>query len=318
MGFHEVRFPTNISYGSRGGPGFSTNVIRTDSGAEERVARYEVPLHEYDAGYGIRTYDDLVTVKDFYIHRLGPAFGFRWKDHLDFTSAAKGRDAHDDEDQEIGIGDGTETTFQLVKKYSDALVTRTRNIEKPVAGTVLVAIDGAAQTEGVDFTVNTTNGVVTFTTAPLLNEVITAGFEFDVPVRFGIEIDALLAISFDDFGSGSTAIPVSEIRDPRQASDEFFFGGAKNHGLISADITITLLDGRVQQVEPNTTGLAIILPDADDIPAGAPIFILRNEGTQSIDVETPDTTTVGTIPVSGTAELFISEDSVGAKTWFII
>ena len=84
MGFHEVRFPTNISYGARGGPSFNTAVIVLDSGAEERIPRWSTPRYKFDASYGIRSFDDLEAVIDFYIAMLGPAYGFRWKHWLHY------------------------------------------------------------------------------------------------------------------------------------------------------------------------------------------------------------------------------------------
>ena len=120
MSFHEVRFPTGISYGSDGGPGFNTNIIALDSGAEERVARRETAKHIYDVGYGIKDQSDLAAVKTFFMARGGAVHGFRFKDWSDFTSATDGISSYSDTDQTIGVGDGTETDFQLVKNIQAA------------------------------------------------------------------------------------------------------------------------------------------------------------------------------------------------------
>ena len=43
----------------------------------------------------------------------------------------------------LGTGDGTQTQFQLVKRYPSGSVIEVRTITKPVAGTVQVYKDGA-------------------------------------------------------------------------------------------------------------------------------------------------------------------------------
>ena len=60
------------------------------------------------------------------------------------------------------------------------------------------------------WTVDTTTGVVTFTTAPAGGVAVRAGFEFDVPVRF--DSDTLdVTLDFERLGS-ITSIPLLEIR----------------------------------------------------------------------------------------------------------
>jgi uncharacterized protein (TIGR02217 family) len=111
-------------------------------------------------------------------------------------------------DQAIGTGDGTTTAFQLVKRYASGSQTWTRAIAKPVAGTVRIALGGVEQPSG--WSVDTTTGIVTFSTAPSSGVAITAGFEFDVPVRF--DTDALdVTLDLERLGS-ITSIPLLEIR----------------------------------------------------------------------------------------------------------
>lgn len=318
MGFHEdAIFPTNISYGSRGGPGFSTSVIVMDSGQEERVARWTSPKHRYDASYGIRSFDDLMTVKEFYIARLGPAYGFKWFDWLDFSSAANGRDAPDDEDVLIGSGDGTEVNFQLIKNYTSGGITRTRLIIKPISGTVVVALDGVAKTEGTDYTINYTTGIVTFTAAPGAGVEVTAGFKFYVPVRFGKAIDEVFDCSIDSFDSGSIdAIPIVEDKDPGSIADEFYYGGAYDHGNITANIAITHGQGRVHTLAPVSSGLTVTLPNYSNLPAGGPHFYIVNEGTYQVDIKDHIGGTVIQLPSSGVAVLIITINAVSQKAWF--
>jgi uncharacterized protein (TIGR02217 family) len=209
MSFHEIRFPTAISRGAQGGPERCTDVVVLGSGFEERNSRWADSRRSYNAGYGVQSIDALYEVIAFFEERRGRFHGFRWRDHADWKSGAPGS-APTAVDQAIGLGDGTTLTFQLTKTYGAAHAPFTREIRKPAAGTVTVAVDGAARTPGTDFTVSTATGIVTFATAPASGAVISAGFEFDVPVRFDTD---KLEINLSGFRSGAIPnIPIIEIR----------------------------------------------------------------------------------------------------------
>lgn len=180
--FHEVRFPSSISRGSSGGPRRRTDIVTLRSGYEERNSVWADSRREYDAGLGIRDIDDLHEVLEFFEARLGRLYGFRWKDWADYKSCAPNKAVKRD-DQTIGTGDGAETQFQLIKAYTSGPTTYTRAIKKPVSGTVLVEVNGSL-VDGADYSVNTETGIVTFNSAPANTQVIKAGYEFDVPVRF--------------------------------------------------------------------------------------------------------------------------------------
>jgi len=207
MAFHEVRFPDDISRGARGGPERRTQIVELASGDEERNASWANSRRRYDAAYGIRRADDLAAAVAFFEARNGRLYGFRWKDWADFKSCLpSGTPAATD--QALGTGDGATTDFQLVKVYSSGAQTWARTITKPIAGTVLIAIDGVEQTSG--WSVDTTTGLITFTTAPAAGTTITAGFEFDVPVRFDTDT---LDVTLDIERLGSiTSIPLIEVR----------------------------------------------------------------------------------------------------------
>ena len=207
MAFHEVRFPDNISRGARGGPERRTQIVELASGDEERNASWANSRRRYDAAYGIRRADDLAAVVAFFEARNGRLYGFRWKDWGDYKSCLpSGSPAPTD--QVIGVGDGTTTAFQLVKAYASGSQTWMRTIAKPVAGTVVVALDGVTQALG--WSIDTTTGLVTFATAPASGVTITAGSEFDVPVRFDTD---QLGVTHDIERLGSiTSIPLIEVR----------------------------------------------------------------------------------------------------------
>ena len=207
MAFHEVRFPDNISRGARGGPERRTQIVEMASGDEERNGSWADSRRRYDASYGIRKADDLAAVTAFFEARRGRLYGFRWKDWADYKSGLPSANTAAN-DQPIGIGTGAATSFQLVKLYTSGAQFWTRTITKPVAGTVALALNGVTQITG--WTVNTATGVVTFAAAPAPGTTITAGFEFDVPVRF--DTDTLdVTLDFERLGS-ITSIPLIEVR----------------------------------------------------------------------------------------------------------
>ena len=207
MAFHDVRFPDNISRGARGGPERRTQIVELASGDEERNASWASSRRRYDVSYGIRRADDLAAVVAFFEARNGRLYGFRFKDWADHRSCLPSQ-APSSMDQQISIGDGMTTAFQLVKRYPSGGQSWTRAITKTVAGTVQIALNDVAQPSG--WSVDHKTGVVRFDTAPSDGIAITAGFEFDVPVRFDSDV---LDVTLDIERLGSiTSIPLLEIR----------------------------------------------------------------------------------------------------------
>ena len=207
MAFHEVRFPDNISRGARGGPERRTQIVELASGAEERNASWANSRRRYDVAYGIRRADDLAAVVAFFEARNGRLHGFRFKDWADFKSCPPSQ-TPEATDQPIGTGNGSTTEFQLAKRYTSGAQSWSRAITKPVAGTLTIALNGTPQASG--WSVSTTTGLITFTTAPAAGAAITAGFEFDVPVRFDTDV---LDVTLDLERLGSiTSIPLVELR----------------------------------------------------------------------------------------------------------
>lgn len=180
--FHEVRFPTDISRGARGGPVRKTDVVTLASGREHRNARWAHSRRKFDAGYGVKTLANLAAVIAFFEERRGRLIGFRWRDRLDWHSGlASGSPGPFD--QRIGSGDGVLRQFQLVKTYGGPNAPYARPIRKPVAGTVRVAV-GPVELAASAFVVDASTGLVTLNIAPANGMIVSAGFEFDVPVRF--------------------------------------------------------------------------------------------------------------------------------------
>jgi uncharacterized protein (TIGR02217 family) len=209
MSFHEVRFPANLSFGSLGGPERLTEIVTLANGFEERNTPWTHSRRRYDAGLGMRSLSDIDALIAFFEARRGRLFGFRWKDWSDYRSSSSLTDV-DFEDQAIGVGDGQTRDFQLVKIYRSGEMSYTREIRKPVQGTVRVGLQGDVQREGVDFDVALTSGIITFADAPPQGATVTAGFEFDVPVRFDTDS---IQTSVASFKAGEIPnVPVVEVR----------------------------------------------------------------------------------------------------------
>ena len=142
-------------------------------------------------GEALRSLDDLAALQAFFEARRGPLQGFRFTDPADHSSSAPSA-AISPLDQPIGAGDGQTTVLALTKTYGGT-GGYIRPIKKPVAGTVRVAVAGT-ELAAPAFSVDSTTGLVTLATPPAAGAQVTAGFAFDVPVRF--EADHLEA-TFD-------------------------------------------------------------------------------------------------------------------------
>jgi uncharacterized protein (TIGR02217 family) len=210
-GFHEVRFPLDVALGAKGGPERRTEIVTTATGREERNARWAQSRRRYDAGYGVRSVGKLNEVVAFFEERRGRLYGFRFRDRLDFTSRAKNEVATP-LDQVIGTGTGALAVFQLAKTYGASFAPYRRDITKPVVGSVRIAVAGVERFVGTDFTVDHATGRVTFLPGrmPATGAAVTAGFAFDVPVRFDTDF---LEVDLSAFEAGAIpSIPLIEIR----------------------------------------------------------------------------------------------------------
>jgi uncharacterized protein (TIGR02217 family) len=200
--FHEVRLPARLAFGSTGGVERRTEVVTLASGFERRASPWANGRRRYLIGAGVRSLDDAAALVSFFEARRGRLYGFRFKDFADFKSCAPSGTVSA-ADQAIGVGDGTTAAFQLVKAYGDFA----RDVRKPVAGTVVAAVDGVATTA---FAVDTTTGVLTFDAAPGDGAAVTAGFEFDTPVRFDAD---RIDVTLEGFDAGRVvAAPLIEVR----------------------------------------------------------------------------------------------------------
>lgn len=205
MSFHDVRFPAALSFGSSGGIERRTEIVTLVNGFEERNSPWAQSRRRFDAGLGVRSLDDLATVLAFFEARHGRLYGFRWKDWLDHRSGAPSAEPAPTDQAMTGGG----ATWQLTKRYGDAAASYDRAITKPVFGTVRVAVDGTEVPDG-EFNVDTNTGLITLATAANATSTVTAGFEFDVPVRFDSDS---VEVNLAAFEAGEIpSIPIIEVR----------------------------------------------------------------------------------------------------------
>ena len=209
MGFHEIRFPASLSFGSVGGPEWLTEIVTLASGHEERNSPWAQARRRYDAGVALRSLEDIEALIAFFEARHGQLYGFRWKDWSDFKSCRAGA-APAFGDQRIGEGDDATRAFPLLKPYRSGAFEAVRPIVKPVRGSVRIGLGDVEMREGVHYEVDETTGIVTFAEPPNRGVPVTAGYEFDVPVRFDTD---RIQVSLASFQAGEVPnVPVVEIR----------------------------------------------------------------------------------------------------------
>ena len=200
------RFPEDISYGARGGPGFKTSILELSGGHEQRNGEWSEIRSRYDVAQAVNTDALLQVLLTFFYARRGRLIGFRYKDFLDFTL----------ERQLIGLTDGSTATFQIYKRYEDAGGMFDRPLRKPVVGTVMCWVNDVAIVQGAgaaQFQVDTTTGIITLgaTLAAQSGTDVEAACEFDVPVRFDVDQQQLQISSFA--GRDWDSIPLVELRE---------------------------------------------------------------------------------------------------------
>lgn len=317
MGFHNVQFPNDIAYGSSGGPGYKTEIHELkESGAVEFNSRWEAPRHRFDAISGVKDPEQIADLLTFFHARRGSANTFRWKDWKDYSTASNHTDTPSDTDIQIGLGDGSDTTFQLIKTYEDSVVTRTRNILLPIASTVRVSLDDVEQLSG--WSVNDTTGVITFTSAPALNVVIKAGFEFDVKAYFGPGLDDLFNITVSGFEDARIqSIPIIEDKSTATVRDEVNFGGAQPVQATTAPVSITTT-AKVWQFTKTSGTYQAVLPTGSltSWPLGGEYWILINQDPSSTMSLLDETSTeIGPIPANGGTAIIYLGLASSARSW---
>jgi uncharacterized protein (TIGR02217 family) len=201
--YHNTLFPEEISYGSKGGPRFLTTIVTLASGKERRNIEWSKVRSFYDVSHGIKDPDQMLELRNFFYARFGRAYSFKFRDWGDCEIF----------NQNIGVGDGVKTKFQVIKSYISGPGQYDRTITKLKGGSVLpIKVNGVPKVEDTDYTIDYTDGTVTFAVAPANGFVINMPYAFFyVHVRFDID-DFDPKWEFWQYQSWES-IPLVEIKD---------------------------------------------------------------------------------------------------------
>ncbi|MBL1419139.1 MAG: TIGR02217 family protein [Alphaproteobacteria bacterium] len=212
--FQDILFPQNLGFSASRTIERFTEIQNFLSGREQRNARKYHSKRKYMLGVAAKSFVELEKITEFYEARRGALIGFKWHDILDYKSC----DIEDEisaTDQKIGIYDGEVAEFQLSKTYGDAVdddQNYIRKITKPYDASLRIAVNDV-ELNVSHFGVEVLTGIVTILPSAGLveDDVISAGFEFDVAVRFA---EHELKVDYSSFKSGEIAqIPLIEILD---------------------------------------------------------------------------------------------------------
>ncbi len=207
--FHDVSFPLALAFGATGGPTRRTDITRLASGGEQRNSPHAHSRRRYNAGAGMKSLDDLHVLIAFFEARMGQLHAFRFRDPADHKSCLPSGEPSPT-DQLIGTGNAANDEFQLIKSYSDISGSFDRLITKPVPNSAVLASNGTP-VDVADYSLNLQTGRIIFNTPPVAGAVITAGYEFDVPVRFDTD---QLELALEAFGAGEIVnVPLIEVLD---------------------------------------------------------------------------------------------------------
>lgn len=206
--FQDVLFPKQLAYGFAGGPEWRVDIAQLASGHEVPNLSWSHSRRRYTSEISRRPAAEIREILAFFEARRGPFYAFAWPDHLDFSSAAPELDQNviAPTDQLLGLGDGTKTTFDLIKTYGgSAPVPYQRRIYLPIVSTLRAAIAGVETA----VTVSRVAGTITFASPPAPGDAVTAGYHFNVPVRFGGESFEATLI---DYANGAAPLTAIEVR----------------------------------------------------------------------------------------------------------
>ena len=330
MGFHDLAiFPEQISRQSTGSPRWNTSVVTHDGGDRTALPRWTLPLKIFDARQGLRRQSDVAAILRFFHARIGATYGFRFKDPWDYATTATGT-THNPGDASVatadvqtvlvstglpGVGDGTETQFQLVKRYESAGAERVKVIQKPKASTVLVSIDGVDQASG--WTLDDTTGIVTFSTPPGVGLDVAAGFEFYTPCALSEETDmGGVEVQSVDFNANSMpSILIEELRGDQSIPEERMYGGSKAWGDVDGDVQLSLSAGAAHSATPTTSGLAYLLPGVTGIADGIGHFVLINDSASDTLAVKVGAVTLVTIATRSGVTIHLAKDDAGDMQW---
>jgi uncharacterized protein (TIGR02217 family) len=331
MSFHEdAIFPTRLSTGSRRSLRFNTAIVRHDGGAETRIPRYTQPLLRFTLEDNLRTQADAYDLVEFFWARQGATYGFRFRDWGDYATTSSGSTAQGESvaatdaklvrvsDEDTGsVGDGSSTQFQLAKQYTSGATVRWRNITKPDASTVKIALNGVVQSSG--YTLDDTTGVVTFSSAPGAGVEVRWGGEFYVPCRFSAETDNDgLVSSAEDFNANTfSQVVVEEIRGEIAMAEVPNPGGSATFDPMAADVQLGIGTGRAILVDPDQAGRSLLLPGTQYLGAGIGHFYIKNLSASYTVALRYAGALVHTIATLSYVEVGLVKNTAGVYEWVV-
>lgn len=183
--FYPIHITACPGFGFTGGPEFQTDIKNAQNGREYRNGDWAVTRHKYSVPFNNIDEEQYLNIKEVFLVVRGRLHTFLHKDWADHTAT----------DAKFGVGNGSQTVFQLRKVSTVGAATYDRVITKP-SGTIKVYVNGV-QTTG--FALDPLTGVVTMDSAPANTAVLTWSGEFDVQVRFDIDY---LPFSLDNANAG--------------------------------------------------------------------------------------------------------------------
>lgn len=318
MSFHNVSLPDVFQYGSIFGGGFTTVVQETSTGHEVRLARQSQIRHRFRLLKELQSQSEAAALKTFAIARRGALHGFRLKDWSDYTTNADGVTAPTMLDQVIGVGDGTTTQFQMVKTYdASGDAPYARPIELPVAGSMVCAIAGVDATSGS--TITNPGGLITLGSTPTVGQVVTAGCQFQVPVRFGAETDFWNMLRADAFSSWNIReLECIEVLGEIAWPEMWNPGGATDHGSVSQSFAISYGEGALHQCSP-TTAISLFLPAPDRMVGGPRHFVIicAVGAAGTVQIRADDGTAVGSPIAAGASKRVGCFYASGSFSWVL-
>lgn len=207
-------FPACPNFGAQSQPRYNVTITQTVSGRERRNRNWKRSLAVFDIVIGPREEDTIQEILEWWHAMGGIECGFRYTDYSDFKSCRVNQ-AVANTDQPMLLVPGSPPTYQLIKTYTVGARQQVRPILKPQPGTVVIAKNGVTQGTGT-YTLDTTTGVMTPGFAISDGDVISAGFMFDVPVRFASEFPVQIV----EKELQSVTFTLQETRDPNPDTDE--------------------------------------------------------------------------------------------------
>lgn len=167
MSFIEERLLDELAFGFSGGPTWNTLVKTLRNRHERRNVQASRPQHRFSGSFDRRESEVVQILLNTYNATYGAAYGFRFKNHLDYQA----------ESESLPDGTGVSQSVQLVKTYTFGGQATPVPIRKPNTD-VVITEDGIE----ISATVDTETGIATLTAAP--GAKIAWSGTFDIPVRF--------------------------------------------------------------------------------------------------------------------------------------